>query len=253
MTRALLFLVAVTEAVSPAPREVIGIVGNVQRNVTPVLSRQRSDKMLAKKKPDPLYHNEGSFVSKDALLHDFVAGEGLSFTTSVINDSVMGGESESSVSLTPEGSLFQGTVTRANGGGFSSVRFKATDTAAFVQRLQTGSGVRFMVQHIEGCTAWKLQLNGDGDFISSLFGQGWVQWQADFTASPDGAAQQIAFANLVPTRYGKRLGDAGLVGDAFNSITGFGFMLSFLTAQGTNSTAFSPGPFALNVIRAEVY
>jgi len=196
----------------------------------------------------------GQKIAKQgALLHDFVAGKGLSLEYSVVNDSVMGGKSESSVSFTPQGALFQGTVTRASGGGFVSVKFKAADTALLVQRLKGGSGIRFRVRHVQGCRAWKFQLNGVGNVISSMFGQGWVQWQADFSPSADGNSQQIAFSDMMPTRYGKSLGARGLSSSALDSIDSFGFMLSFLTDGGTNSTSFEEGRFALNVMVVEVY
>eukprot|EP00746_Dinoflagellata_sp_MGD_P006955 gnl/MRDRNA2_/MRDRNA2_113731_c0_seq1.p1 gnl/MRDRNA2_/MRDRNA2_113731_c0~~gnl/MRDRNA2_/MRDRNA2_113731_c0_seq1.p1 ORF type:complete len:247 (+),score=49.54 gnl/MRDRNA2_/MRDRNA2_113731_c0_seq1:159-899(+) len=237
-------LFMVVEAVSPPSQESMHPCAG--KNVSNVLSRRKSNKEL-----DLMCQK--AVATKSALLHDFVAGEGIAVTPKVINDSVMGGKSTSSVSLTSEGALFQGTVTRENNGGFASVRFKAADNAALVQMLKSGSGIRFVVRHIEGCNAWKLQLNGDGNWVSSIFGAGWVQWQADFLASSDGEAQQIAFSELVPTRYGKPLGDAGLAGGDLDSIVGFGFMLSFLTAEGANSSAFSVGPFALNVVRVEVF
>lgn len=248
MIRACVVLFALVVVVLPARREVDSAVRCVHRNSTTILSRrQKSDEV------NSACQKEGALVTAGALLHDFVAGQGLSLTPSVVNDSVMGGKSTSSVSLTSEGALFQGSVTREDGGGFASVRFKPTDSAALVQLLKSGSGIRFNARHIEGCTAWKLQLNADGNFVSALFGGGWVQWQADFAASPDGEAQQIAFADLVPTRYGKPLGGRGLGGSDFDSIVGFGFMLSFLTAEGANSSSFSVGPFALNIMRVEVY
>lgn len=227
--------------------------GCIHKNATSILSHNKARKVSSEKELISGCHNEGALSATGALLHDFVSGEGIALTPSVINDSVMGGKSTSSVSYTSEGVLFQGTVTREDGGGFASVKFTAEDSAALVQRLRTGSGIRFSVQHIQGCNAWKLQLNADGNWISRIFGGGWIQWQADFIAAADNEPQQIAFSELVPTRYGKPLGAPGLAGSDLDGIVAFGFMLSFLTAEGNSSTAFSVGPFAMNVVRVEVY
>lgn len=254
MTRTCLALVAIFWVVGPAHCETGRIIHHISRNATNILSHQTSNKPATKKALASARQDENALVSKGAMLHDFVSSEGISVEPGIVNDSVMGGESTSSVSFNSEGALFQGTVTRENGGGFASVKFTADDQDVLVQRLRSGSGIRFAVRHIEGCAAWKMQLNGaDGNFISALFGRGWVQWQADFTATSNGNEQQIAFADLIPTRYGEPLGDPGLSGSAFDSITGFGFMMSFLAADGSNSTAFSTGPFALNIMHVEVY
>ena len=44
----------------------------------------------------------------------------------IVNDGVMGGVSQSSLRLDPEGMFFEGVVSLANNGGFASMRFPAS-------------------------------------------------------------------------------------------------------------------------------
>lgn len=179
---------------------------------------------------------------------------GLALSASVVADTVMGGRSAARVSRTAEGLLFEGVVTREGGGGFASVRLSPRDSGELVRRLSSGTGVAFAVRRLRGCAAWKFQLNGDGSWLGAMFGRGWVQWQADFAArARDGAPQEVSFADLLPTRYGEPLGPRGLTASGLRSISNFGFMLSFLTAEGEENPAFQEGPFALSIALVEVY
>ena len=61
------------------------------------------------------------------LLRDFVALQGLPMATFVVNDTVMGGRSDSSVTQ----GVFRGSVTKRGGGGFASARFQPQERRMF--------------------------------------------------------------------------------------------------------------------------
>lgn len=183
------------------------------------------------------------------LVRNFVRGEGLDLKASVINDTVMGGSSQSTVHSTPDGILFEGNVTRRGGGGFASVRFQPADAASFTAMLRGASGVTVRIGRARGCLGWKLQLNETAGWFSRVA----TQWQADFQTTETGSSVRIPFSTLVPTTYGKPTGSRGLSADAIDSISGFGFMLSFLAADGSGSQTFSEGAFALVIVSVEVY
>ena len=68
-----------------------------------------------------------------AVLCDFVRGTGLGFRARCVNDTVMGGRSESSLTVTERGLLFEGNVTRNGGGGFCSIRLDAAEPGELVR------------------------------------------------------------------------------------------------------------------------
>merc|ERR1712070_1267057 len=183
-----------------------------------------------------------SSINKSTIIHDFQTDEGLDIQASVVNDTVMGGRSDSTVSFA-EGALFQGTVTKRGGGGFASVRFQPTIQGALSAALQGKNGIAFIVRSSRGCRAWKLQLNEGYDGTT---------WQAGFNADSKGIVQRIPFSAFVPTWRGRPQGSPGLKGNSLASIRSFGFMLSFLTADGAQDPNFEEGPFfALHLTRRD--
>jgi len=83
-----------------------------------------------------------------------------------------------------------------------------------------------------------------------FFGGGGTQWQSDFNAS--GGQVRVPYSALQPTRYGKVVGALGLPAGSLGNISSFGFLLSFLTADGKDSREFQEGPFALTIMSVEV-
>ncbi|CAE8635274.1 unnamed protein product [Polarella glacialis] len=178
------------------------------------------------------------------LIRDFVSKQGLDITGNVMNDTVMGGRSDSEVLMTSEGAMFQGNVTRRGGGGFASVRFEPRDRAAFVELLRSAAGIAVTVKRLQGPAAWKL----------SLQSRRGSQWQQDFEApSSSSSAIRIPLSSLQPTIRGMPTGGRGLAGKDLEDIQGFGFLLSFLAADGSSSSGFQEGPFALNILSVSVY
>merc|ERR1712232_1316401 len=142
------------------------------------------------------------------------------------------------------GAVFEGNVTRRGGGGFASVRMTVQDQARLASALRGGRGIAVTASSARGCRDWKFQLNEGYDRVS---------WQADFTASNSSMTHRIPFSEFVPTSRGRQLGRKGLSEDAIDKLSSFGFMLSFLTADGRNSDGFVEGPFAIIISRVEVY
>lgn len=178
------------------------------------------------------------------LISDFASREGLEFVGRVVNDTVMGGRSDSELLMSNEGAIFRGNVTRRGGGGFASVRFDPRDPVAFVKLLSSGKGIAVSAQKVKGPSGWKMQLNSR---------QG-SQWQQDFQASSAGnSVVRIPFASMVPTFRGMPQGSPGLSEKAIQDIQGFGFMLSFLAADGSNNSGFAEGDFALRIVSVSLY
>lgn len=210
--------------------------------------RRALDATLANQKnaslPLPSRVKSGGASFTGGLLHDFTTSSGLRIQSSVVNDTVMGGRSESQVTSSKDGALFEGNVTRRGGGGFASVRMTVQDRASMASALRGGNGIAVTVCSVRGCREWKLSLS-----------EGWdrVSWQADFTASTSEKTHRIPFSEFVPTHRGRQMGRKGLTEEAVEKISSFGLMLSFLTADGRNSNGFEEGPFAISISRVEVY
>jgi len=183
-------------------------------------------------------------AGSELLISNFATGEGLEFVGRVVNDTVMGGRSDSDVLMSNEGALFQGNVTRRGGGGFASLRFDPRDPVAFAKLLSSGKGIAVCANKLKGPSGWKMQLNSK---------QG-LQWQQDFQASgSSNSIARIPFASMMPTFRGMPQGNPGLSEQAIQDIQGFGFMLSFLSADGSNNSGFAEGEFALRIISVSVY
>lgn len=181
-----------------------------------------------------------SSSAAQGIIRNFSMDIGLELRTSCVNDTVMGGRSNSAVEKTADGIIFKGSVTRRGGGGFVSVRFEASDSRAFVQTLRGGSGISCKVCCIRGCSAWKLQLNE---------GRNGVQWQSGFNvpSTESASAIRIPYTAFVPTWRGSPQRGRGLTDADLQNIQAVGFMLSFLEDDGSESRNFQEGDFALLV------
>jgi hypothetical protein len=220
-------------------RDANGNAWGLRRALDATLANQRSASF-----PSPSKVKSGGASFTGGLIHDFTTSSGLSVQSSVVNDTVMGGRSDSQVTSSKDGALFEGNVTRRGGGGFASVRMAVQDRASMASALRGGNGIAVTVRSVRGCREWKLSLS-----------EGWdrVSWQADFKASTSEKTHRIPFSEFVPTHRGRQMGRKGLTEDAVEKISSFGLMLSFLTADGRNSDGFEEGPFAIIVSRVEVY
>lgn len=198
--------------------------------------------------PTPKCVMRGEVLDESAsgvcLLADFAGGQGMGMSGVPVNDTVMGGRSDSELLQTAEGLVFQGAVTKQGGGGFVSCRLQPSDSGRFRQLLRQSRGLIVTVRRLRGAAGWKVQLNE---------GFNETQWQADFIAPATRGEVQIAFSSLVPTWRGMPQGRTGLSREQLERIQGIGFMLSFLSANGASNAGFQEGPFALCVQSIKVY
>jgi NADH dehydrogenase [ubiquinone] 1 alpha subcomplex assembly factor 1 len=145
-----------------------------------------------------------------------------------IDDTVMGGVSQSEMRIENGRAVFAGVVSLDFGGGFASVRSNpgALDLSAFtgIEALLRGDGRRY-----------KLVLKSDAGFD-------WVNWQAPFQTHCDERQMvRIPFQDLVPVYRGSRVSNA----PPFDGrhIATFGFLISDKQA----------GPFRLEIERIVAY
>lgn len=181
--------------------------------------------------------------SRPGLLRDFVRNEGLEIAAFVVNDTVMGGRSDSEV-LTSQGAVFRGSVTKRGGGGFASARFQPRDRREFLAMLRGAEGLVVKLQRCQGAAGWKLQLNSQKE----------KQWQQDFSLRGTQEEEiRIPFSSMWPTWRGRVVGSRGLTLADLEDIQGFGVMLSFLSADGSNNGEFQEGPFELRLLSISTF
>lgn len=148
---------------------------------------------------------------------------------SVVNDTVMGGVSNSEFNLTDRGTaIFSGTVSLENNGGFASVRSAPRDL------------------DLDGFEGVLLRVKGDGNLYKLSARQDarfdGVTYQATFpTRDGEWMLLQVPFRHMAPTFRGVTLRDrAPLSADRIQS---FGFLIADKQA----------GPFRLEVDRMAAY
>jgi hypothetical protein len=147
-----------------------------------------------------------------------------------LHDQVMGGRSEGSAQAQPGNTskpahmLFSGQISRDNGGGFASYRFRLPAP------LEIGVS-RAVVLTLSGDGGpFKLCLHRQNDWDG-------VQWQADLDTSGSWATQALPLSAFVARRRGRALTERPLsAGDALFQI-------------GLMTTRPNPGPFWLAVAR----
>lgn len=122
-------------------------------------------------------------------------GENNSEGWRIINDGVMGGKSESSIGMKPNGSLvFKGNVSLKNNGGFASTRSPVitADIGSFdgIELILTGDG-----------NTYKCGLRTDNEFDR-------VAHQASFnTTAGEELRIRIPYKDFAPTWHGRRLSE----------------------------------------------
>lgn len=112
-----------------------------------------------------------------------------------VNDTVMGGVSNSRLVATDSGSgLFNGTVSLDNNGGFASVR-----SPSMTQTIEDFAGIAVRIRG-DG-KRYKVGLRTDKKFDG-------VFHQASFTSkNGDWLVVKIPFSDFIPTYHGRRLSD----------------------------------------------
>ena len=143
----------------------------------------------------------------------------------VVDDVVMGGRSNGSFSLTPEGhGLFKGQISMENNGGFSSVRY------------------RFDSKPVGEFTNIKLRVKGDGKSyqfrVKSSAGDSHA-YIATFKTTAAWSKVEIPFASMHPSFRGRKLDIPYYPGQSMEEI-------AFLIANKTAET------FALEIDRIEL-
>ena len=130
----------------------------------------------------------------------------------IVNDGVMGGLSQSSISTSPDGGLiFKGNVSLDNNGGFASVRSAAIEEEMGsydgIELIFTGDGKRYI------CTL-RTDTNFDG-----------ISHQSSFNTI-EGKEQRILipFEDFDPTWRGRRLSESNRMKP--DEISSIGFMIS---------------------------
>ena len=129
-------------------------------------------------------------ISTSLTIIDFDKNSSL-FGWRVVDDVVMGGESNGKFEINSEGhAVFYGVVSTANNGGFSSLRH------------------RFEKQNVSNFETIKIRLKGDGNKYQfrgkpSQFNQ--VAYTTYFQTNTEWETIEIKFADLIPTFRGRKL------------------------------------------------
>lgn len=147
----------------------------------------------------------------------------------IVNDGVMGGLSQSSITLTEDKTaVFQGTVSLENNGGFSSTR-----TSPRLYNLTNNKGIAV---HFRGDgKGYQLRLRTDDRFDG-------ISYRYHFnTKSNEWKTIRVAFEDFVPVFRGRVLKDVEPI--APNKIQQVGFLISDKQA----------GPFRLEVDWIKTY
>jgi hypothetical protein len=145
------------------------------------------------------------------LLVDFSTPESVS-RWRMINDGVMGGESQSQMRWNPGGTAtFLGTVSLANNGGFASVR-----TAPRTYDLAAHSGIRLRVRGDGHIYSFRFRTDGNFDGVS---------WAQSFpTAAGEWEEIDLPFVGFQPVFRGQAVPQAGPLDPA--SIRQLGFLIA---------------------------
>ncbi|MEM1412476.1 MAG: CIA30 family protein [Pseudomonadota bacterium] len=144
----------------------------------------------------------------------------------VINDDVMGGQSLGRVNAIGDGLRFEGVLSLANNGGFSSTR-------------------RLLPEAPRGTRGVRLEVRGDGRDYQVRLRQGdaldGVAWRAPFRTCDEWLVVQLGFTDFEPVFRGRPVPEAGAIDPS--QILQVGFMIADRCA----------GPFALEVRRLEFF
>jgi hypothetical protein len=177
---------------------------------------------------------------QSALIFDFPTISSINATWGAVDDNVMGGVSDSRITLVPEGADFIGNVSVQNSGGFASVRTRNFDPAI----------------DLSGYQGIELQIRGDGQRYKFLMRSdiGWdsVAFAQSFdTVADRWITVKIPFDQMVPVFRAKTLKDGTKIN--LNSVRSLQLMLSKFEYDGLLNPTFQPGAFRMTVRSIGVY
>ncbi|WGK63930.1 CIA30 family protein [Croceiramulus getboli] len=137
------------------------------------------------------------------LLYDFNASSDIK-DWNIVNDTVMGGRSNSDISLTSDGhALFEGHVSLANNGGFCSIQYDVAPTAV--------KDNKHVVIRLKGDGKdYQFRIKGDRDTYYSYI--------ATFATSGQWEEISIPLASMEPSFRGRKLDLPNFNGDQIEQI-----------------------------------
>ena len=142
-------------------------------------------------------------MTNPLVIYDFSATSELRDWT-VVNDDVMGGQSQGTLSINPEGNgVFAGRVSLENSGGFSLVRYRMTPT------------------NIAGLQKVVIRLKGDGkryQFRLKSQLDDYFSYVGSFQTSGEWELVEIPLQELYPAFRGRRLDEPNFSGDTIVEI-----------------------------------
>ena len=143
-------------------------------------------------------------ASSSMLLFDFDKNSDLS-NWKVVDDEVMGGRSSGNFSLNEEGqAIFEGEVSLANNGGFSSVDYN-------FEKKQTSVYFKAVLRRKEDGKKYHFRVNADANEYYS--------YAAEFNTSGNWEEIEISFEDMYPNYRGRNLGKPNFDGKSMNQIT----------------------------------
>lgn len=181
------------------------------------------------------------------LVFGFEDGSSRDLPWGALDDVVMGGVSESSFLIVPNGSetggptgLFKGTVSTANNGGFTSIRTKNFDVA---ENLSPYDGLELRVKGDGRRYKLIVRTSRDWDTVGYTIGFDTVkdQWQS----------VRLAFSSLRPIFRAKTVADAPPFDPS--QIISLQLMFSKFEYDGKLNPTFVEGPFELPLSSIRAY
>ncbi|MGB3532417.1 MAG: CIA30 family protein [Microcoleaceae cyanobacterium] len=179
--------------------------------------------------------------SQEKLIFDFTKpSEDLKETWGALDDVVMGGVSESSIRIIPQGALFTGNVSTENSGGFVSVRSRNFEPSLNLSEYQ---GIYLRVKG-DG-KRYKFIVRNDPKWDSIAY-----CYSFD-TVNNIEMTIRIPFNELIPVFRAKTVKD----GQPFDptEIYSFQLMLSKFEYDGELNPKFKPGNFQLQIESMKAY
>jgi hypothetical protein len=156
-----------------------------------------------------------------------------------VDDVVMGGVSQSQITITNNGAIFSGTVSTANSGGFASVRTRNFEPSLNLSKYE-GIEVRIKGDGLR----YKFLLRGESQWDGVAFGTS-IDTEAERWIT-----MRIPFKQLIASFRSK-----SIAGAVFNStqVYSMQFMLSKFEYDGALNPKFKTGKFQLQIESISAY
>eukprot|EP00794_Sanderia_malayensis_P005356 gene5356-6027_t len=181
-------------------------------------------------------------ITKEAVLLDFTSGKevAIKLEHKLLNDTIMGGESQSEFDVGTEGATFKGSVSTARKGGFASVRFHAESVEEMRKVLKgcTGFIVTVKNTHERQCCV-KLQLASEAKLRA-------FNYQSQIILEPNQKDYSLVFLHIStfwPTMFGHVLSAPGKLDT--EKVDTIGLIVSKLGDNGKPNPNFVEGEFSL--------